>query len=689
VALSPLSADAVATLAAPTSVDPVELHRTTGGNPFYVTEVLAGGAGDIPPTVRDAVHARVARLTVEAQELLDAAAVLPPPAPLRLLETVAGERIAALDECLTAGLLTENGGRLAFRHELSRIAIEEALPPNTRIALHRAALTALADDAAPDPARLAHHAEASGDAQAVLQFAPAAAQHAASVGAHREAVAQYERALRFGNALPPAERAELLDSCAAECRAIGEFRRAIDLRRQAAEEHERIGDIRRQAASLCAMALLIWAIASADEAHAVVSEAIAVLATDSDAPELLAAFDVLAALRSGQHDRKGVREWAQRGGDLAERIGQPGPIDARLYRSLVDFGRGAPPNELEDAVEAARAVGDENRAALGYGLLALGAVRSRRHELAERYIDTGLEYSTDRDLTGHTPFVQAWLAALELQQGRWAEAEASAELVLRGHGFGPATAVTLTTLARLRIRRAHPAKDQALEDARLRAGRSGELWLLAPAASATAEAAWLDGRPEEVADATDAIFEAIVQRGETWVAAELASWRRRAGIHDDAPDWFPEPYALEVGGDPLAAATLWDELGCPYEAALARADADDEDALRVALDQLRELGAHPAAAIVARRLRKRGAKGLPRGPRPTTRDNPAGLTSREVEVLALVAEGLRNGDIAQRLFLSEKTVAHHVSAILRKLDVRTRGEAGAAVVRLGLTFDQG
>jgi DNA-binding NarL/FixJ family response regulator len=87
---------------------------------------------------------------------------------------------------------------------------------------------------------------------------------------------------------------------------------------------------------------------------------------------------------------------------------------------------------------------------------------------------------------------------------------------------------------------------------------------------------------------------------------------------------------------------------------------------------------------VARRLRERGARGVPRGPRPATRENPAGLTARELEVLALVAGGLRNAQIAERLFLSEKTVDHHVSAILRKLDVRTRAQASADAVRLGL-----
>ena len=129
---------------------------------------------------------------------------------------------------------------------------------------------------------------------------------------------------------------------------------------------------------------------------------------------------------------------------------------------------------------------------------------------------------------------------------------------------------------------------------------------------------------------------------------------------------------------------VWRELGCPYEAAMALADADAEELLRRAYDDLQALGARPAAAIVARKLRERGVRGVPRGPRPRTRANPAGLTARELEVLALLANGLRNTAIAKQLVVSEKTVDHHVSAILRKLGVRTRGEAAVELARIGL-----
>jgi len=135
-----------------------------------------------------------------------------------------------------------------------------------------------------------------------------------------------------------------------------------------------------------------------------------------------------------------------------------------------------------------------------------------------------------------------------------------------------------------------------------------------------------------------------------------------------------------LSSDRRGASTLWDELGCPYESALALAGSNDDGDLLRAHAELQRLGAHPAAAIVARRLRDRGARGLPRGPRPATRSNPASLTPREVEVLQLVVQGLRNAEIADRLFLSVKTVDHHVSAILRKLGVRSRGEAATAAV---------
>ena len=203
--LAPLSPAAVARLAEPHGVDSDELYRKTAGNPFFVVEALATQGDDVPDTVREAVFARTARLSGSAKQLLEPVSIVQGSAELWLLEALAGEAIDGLDECVTSGMLTHVPAGVAFRHELARLAVEDSVPLNRKVELHRQALEALADPpgGARDLARIAYHAEAAGDADAVGRFAPAAAAGAASLGAHREAAAQYARALRFGG---PASR---------------------------------------------------------------------------------------------------------------------------------------------------------------------------------------------------------------------------------------------------------------------------------------------------------------------------------------------------------------------------------------------------------------------------------------------------------------------------------------------------
>jgi DNA-binding NarL/FixJ family response regulator len=166
---------------------------------------------------------------------------------------------------------------------------------------------------------------------------------------------------------------------------------------------------------------------------------------------------------------------------------------------------------------------------------------------------------------------------------------------------------------------------------------------------------------------------------------ELGWLRRLAGHDEPVTGIAAEPYLSQLAGDVGAAATRWEKLGCPYDAALALVGSADEADLRRALAEFQRLGARPAAAIAARRLREHGVRGLPRGPRPQTARNPVSLTRREVEVLALVRQGSSNADIAARLFLSERTVHHHVSAILRKLGVSSRTQAISESARLGIS----
>ncbi len=323
-AIARLSAGAVAALAAAQGVDAAELHRRTGGNPFFVTEVLAAGGPQVPDTVRDAVLARAARLGGGARSVLEAVAIVPQRAELWLLAAVAGENLGELEACVASGMLHAHGDAVAFRHEIARIAIEDTLPPDRRLHLHRAALAALSATPARsrDLARLAHHADAAGDADAVLRHAPAAGEQAAALGAHREAAAQFERALRFADGLPSERRAELLERWSYECYLTDRVADAIAARRLALDEYCRAGNRLREGDTRRWLSRLAWFTADNATAEDEGQRAVELLEALEPGRELAMAYSNVAQLRMLADDGAQALRWGKRAIELAERLGE-------------------------------------------------------------------------------------------------------------------------------------------------------------------------------------------------------------------------------------------------------------------------------------------------------------------------------------------------------------------------------
>jgi DNA-binding CsgD family transcriptional regulator len=686
--LGPLSPDGVARLAAAHGVDGATLHERTGGNPFFVTEVLAAGE-EIPETVRDAVLARASRLTPAARALLDAVAIAPLHAELSLLEQSAPDALPALDECLASGMLVETNGAVAFRHELARLAVEGAAAPDEKLRLHRATLAALraAPETTADLARLAHHAESANDTEAVLEFAPAAGARASELGSHREAAAQYARALRFAEGRPPPERAELLRLHTEECYVTTLDDDALASSREALDIWTQLGEPLGQVAALADVARVSLNLGSAQDAVDAAGEAASLVEELPPGPYLAVVYDLVGGMNLLFEDRVETERWSRRALELASELDLPDTVaSARGMLGAAAALQGLPSGveELERALELAQEL-PQGADLVGrtHVFLAMAGCRARSLDLMERYVEPGLAYCEERDIAVWARLLLVTRGWIALERGDWDRAAETVQLVFM-KDCTMSCLQARVVLALLRARRGDPDPWTPLTEAREVAERSGQLWWMWQVAAAEAEALWLAGRPEAIADATADTFEIAVRLRSPWVAAELAWWRRQGGIHEPVPADVHGPFELQLRGDPSGAAAAWRDAGCPYEAALALADSEDEAELRTALEELQGLGARPASAVVARRLRERGVRGVPRGQRAATKANPANLTPRELEVLVLVAQGLRNADVAGRLVLSERTVAHHVSSILSKLGVRSRGEATAEAIRLGL-----
>src|SRR5262249_55089424 len=155
---------------------------------------------------------------------------------------------------------------------------------------------------------------------------------------------------------------------------------------------------------------------------------------------------------------------------------------------------------------------------------------------------------------------------------------------------------------------------------------------------ARAEAAWLAGEPCRTVAEASAAYELAIRHRHRWYAGEMIYWRRLGGDMTPAPTWSAQPLLLQVRGQWRPAAPTWQRLGCPSEQASALADGDSAAQME-ALDIFTRLGAAPAAALLRQRMRGAGVRRIPRGPRATTRQNPFGLTAREMEILGCLTKG--------------------------------------------------
>jgi len=686
--LLPLSEAGVNTLADRAGRQMEDLYEVTGGNPFFVTEALASKEAGIPSTVRDAVLSRAVRLSPASRAVLEVVSVVPARTQMWLLNDTIRPDAALLEECVSSGILRYEADAIAFRHELARRAIEDSLSVHRRQSLHTLVLKALVNRGSDAPlARIVHHAAQAGDSAAVLKYAPVAARQAAALSAHRESASHYQIALQYAGELAQEERAKLFEHRSYECFLTDQGEMALQARREALEIWKQLGNHCREGDNLRWMSRIHWSLGRRMEAEIFGNEAVKVLEKLTPGPELAMAYSNRAQLHMLADEREKAVLWGSRAIELARSLGAPeilvhalNNVGTAEYHGGNDEGR----VKLEESLHLALANNFQEHAARAFTNLAATALRSRNYKLAMRYLDSCISYTTEHDLLWAKLYMRAWRARAHFEQGEWDKAADDADSVLSAYRVSPITKISaLAVLGHLRVRRGDPHAERVLSEARELAMQTRELQRVVPVASARVESAWLTGDLEQVMSEARFVLEMAKGNDDPWLHGEFAFWLWRAGGAIETSEKLAAPYALHMSGNWRAAAEAWKEIGCPYEEAIALADGN-ETAQRSALAIFERLGAGPVAERLRQALRATGVRGIPRGPRPSTKHNPAGLTTRQMEVLVLMAQGLANTEIAERLFTSTRTIDHHVSTILAKLDVRTRAEAVSHAFQSGL-----
>jgi DNA-binding CsgD family transcriptional regulator len=681
----PLSLRAVEQLTRGTHRNANHVYEVTAGNPFFVRELLSAPAGAIPETVRDTVLARLMLCSPAARALAATVSLLPGRAEPWITRTILGDIGAASDEAVARAILRHQGEALAFRHELARLAVESSIPRAQARALHQRILQCLIEHGA-DLSQLVHHASHAQDAKALLEYAPRAAEQAALAGAHREAAAHLALALRHADLLGARERAHLFERHAVECDITSPGPAALRSALQALALWQELQETTAQARMLVLISRQHWKADQMTLADQHVAQAISLLETVPPNRELAMAYSARSQLAMTCKRVPEVLDFGRRAlalGKQLEDFGVQSHALNNIASAMFVSGDAGAFEMLEQSLAVALEHDLQAHAGRAYANLVSAAIR-HRSERAERYLQRSMAYCEEHDVLEILNYLRAYGAVFELNCGHWDQAtRMAAEVLKHPEALVRERVRSLLVIAQVHARRGDSGVDALLDEAEGLALSTGEPPRIAPVAAARAEAAWYRGDLKRVANEAAVGLRALAGIRDLWMRGPLAFWAQRANSAMHAEKEIAAPYALMIAGDWERAAAAWQGHNSPYERALALAGGP-EGALREALVILEPMGARPLAGIVRQRLREQGVREIPRGPRASTRKNPAGLTSREVQILALLVHGPTDRELAQQLHVSAKTVNHHVCSILRKLDVHSRAEAVTAAFGLGI-----
>jgi DNA-binding CsgD family transcriptional regulator len=681
--LPPLSINAVKVLAKSLGRDGGSIFTKTNGNPFLITELLMNNQENIPATVKDLMSFRINRLSADARSAVETFSVIPGSVEKWLINLLI-KNYNVIDEAVESGILKVENDSVSFRHELLKIAVEESLSESKRFEKNTAVLNILLNQKNTGPflARIIHHAARTANKEVIFKYAPLAAKQAARLGAHEQALKHYMTAIQFSEHLSADEQLDILEGYAHECYLTARIEEGIQSCKSAIEILKDHHDPIREGENYRRLSRLLWYYGKDKIGEEYILKAIETLEKFPPGKQLAMSYSNYSQIYMLREKTDMALKWGEKGVNLARTLNNI-EIEAHALNNIGAAKMFASDDSGEKYLKKSLELSLQNdlheHVCRAYVNLGTASMYRRNLTEADKFFSAAVDYANEKDIKLASLCVAGEIAQIKLHLGKWDEAfEISYEVYSDTNAPVMDKLMPITVIGLIRARRNDPGAFQLLDEANDMVYDTGELMKLIKLKAARAEAFWLKNELQNNIEELNTAYNLVKYSNNPWAIGEIAFWLWMGGRLPEIQECIAEPFLLQIKGKWSAAAEIWEKLKCPYEHALALSDGN-EQAMKKAVEIFDKLGASAASQLIKQKMRKSGIKNIPKGPRQSTKENPSGLTGRQMEILDLVANGLSNSEIGNKLYISNRTVENHISTIFSKLNIHTRTEAAALV----------
>ena len=680
--LTPLSKQAVEKIALEKGYKGEDIYTISGGIPFYVTELLASYNPGIPDSIKDSILSVYNKIEEKTRQVWNLLSVIPDKFELKHLEKFEPLYAPAIEYSLLNQILFIRDGFISFKHELFRRTIENSLSPLKRIELNKRILALFKEsfESKNEIERIIHHAKNANEYDLVVQYAPIAAKRAVSVGAHTEAAKLYLSAIEYYQGNDTETLIQFYEPYAYECYLTNRIKEAIIYREKALQIWKGKNDNEKTGDTLRFLSRLWWVEGKREKAEAYARQAIETLENQPSSRVKAMALSNMSQLKVISYELDESINFGVKAITMAKELDDEEVLCHALNnvgtsRCLIQASRQKGIEMLRQSLEIAQKNAYHEHAARAYLNQALHATEMKDYGLAKTTFQEGIQYCDDRDLNLYTILLMVFRARLQFETGNWQQAyDIASDFIKKEDQLAIVKTGALVIVSTIKMRRGESDLLPLLLEAKEIAFETMEPRSVIPIVTALLEYEWMTGTSLINQSDLNHAIPMFEDRGNIYKKSEFAFWLLKARKQQWQHDKYFDGYDFHNQASALNAANLWKQLGCPYEQALALFEGGEDDKKK-AIEIIHNLGANAAYEKMKFEMRASGIKSIPRGIRKTTQSNSAHLTERELDVLHLMKEGLQNKEIAGKLFISTKTVDHHISSIFFKLDVKSRAKA--------------